>query len=469
MRKYLLIILFTVFGIGFFGVPNTNAEYCYNSPNRPIIGNASVFWGNPPWPYPDITASPTDVVRFSLEGTFPGFGGDCQGVVALFEIFVDGDPANVVRTAAGGLLPGSQLQTGPMGSWQWYVDWPINNRLFDGRYRFRTVALDGAPIAGVPSLNVLTIIGAGPPPPPPPPPPSCSTGFSPSSIILGQSTTQNWTAFNDADNSVSYSCTGNIGSGNLPATGSRSVTPTTTQDCTFTAVNIAGDSAVCSASVTVNAPTPTPTPAPTPTPTPTPPPLLPTATINCSSCNIAYDSSDQISWSSTNTTSCTVSPSGWTGVSGSQNTGNLTTNTVYTLDCTSPGGPVSAFTVVNVAPPVIPSNPPTPVPTPLPPPPAPQSLFDGLRIPNPFSGPKGIKTLDDLFKAIINFLYYIAGPIVVIMIITAGLLFLFARDDSNKVQTAKKLLTYAIIGLAIILIGRGFIELLRTILALGTP
>lgn len=75
--------------------------------------------------------------------------------------------------------------------------------------------------------------------------------------------------------------------------------------------------------------------------------------------------------------------------------------------------------------------------------------------------------MQDLFDAVITFLYYVAGPIVVIMIILAGLFFLFARDQADKINTAKKILTYALIGFAIILIGRGFIALIESILALG--
>jgi hypothetical protein len=100
-----------------------------------------------------------------------------------------------------------------------------------------------------------------------------------------------------------------------------------------------------------------------------------------------------------------------------------------------------------------------------PPPPAPVSLFDGLNIPNPFGGQ--LDTFDKLFGVVILFLYYLAAPIVVIMIILAGLLFLIGRGEPSKVQTAKKILTYAIVGLVIILIGRGFIALLESIFALG--
>lgn len=88
-----------------------------------------------------------------------------------------------------------------------------------------------------------------------------------------------------------------------------------------------------------------------------------------------------------------------------------------------------------------------------------------FKIPNPFSGQ--IKTFNDLIDATILFLYYLAGPVVVVMIVYSGLMFLWGRGEPAKIKTAKDILFYALIGLAIILIGNGFVVLLKSILALG--
>lgn len=113
------------------------------------------------------------------------------------------------------------------------------------------------------------------------------------------------------------------------------------------------------------------------------------------------------------------------------------------------------------------SSGPAPTASAPPPPPAPAAQsFDFLfEIPNPFSGQ--ITTFNDLIDAIILFLYYIVGPIIVAMIVLAGLFFLFGRGEPGKVETGKKILLYAVIGLIIILIGRGFITLLQSIIDLG--
>ena len=77
-----------------------------------------------------------------------------------------------------------------------------------------------------------------------------------------------------------------------------------------------------------------------------PPP--PTASISADSTSIAYNTATTIRWSSTDATSCTVSPPGWTGTSGAQSTGNLTSSQTYTVNCSGPGGSASASVIVTV-------------------------------------------------------------------------------------------------------------------------
>lgn len=90
------------------------------------------------------------------------------------------------------------------------------------------------------------------------------------------------------------------------------------------------------------------------TPTP-PPPSTPFADIKANGgsgasdgpITIPYNTSATISWTSQNVSSCTVSPNGWTGTSGSQSTGNLTVSQTYTLSCD--GGVATDSVVVNVS------------------------------------------------------------------------------------------------------------------------
>jgi len=63
---------------------------------------------------------------------------------------------------------------------------------------------------------------------------------------------------------------------------------------------------------------------------------------------IPFNTAAMLSWTSVNTTSCSVSPGGFTGVTGSSSTGNLISSQTYVLSCIGPVGPVSDSVVVNV-------------------------------------------------------------------------------------------------------------------------
>lgn len=115
---------------------------------------------------------------------------------------------------------------------------------------------------------------------------------------------------------------------------------------------------------------PTATPTPTPTKVPTPTTAPPTLTFNASATTLPYNGSTTLTWTSTNTTSCTAS-NAWTGTkstSGSESTGQLTASKTYALTCTGPGGSVSrsVFISVGSAPTPTPTKAPTPTPTSIP-------------------------------------------------------------------------------------------------------
>jgi len=85
---------------------------------------------------------------------------------------------------------------------------------------------------------------------------------------------------------------------------------------------------------------------------PTPPP--PTADIKANGSDgpitIAYNTAATISWTSSNATSCSVSPTGWSGTSsGGVSTGNLTSSKTYTLTCSGTGGTKTDSVQVSVS------------------------------------------------------------------------------------------------------------------------
>lgn len=89
----------------------------------------------------------------------------------------------------------------------------------------------------------------------------------------------------------------------------------------------------------------------------------------------------------------------------------------------------------------------------------------GFEIPNPLKG--GVKDLAGLVQILAQWIFNLAIPIAVAMIVYSGIEFLRSGGDPGKVTKAKQILTYAVIGLAIILIGNGFVTLIKSILELG--
>jgi len=88
-----------------------------------------------------------------------------------------------------------------------------------------------------------------------------------------------------------------------------------------------------------------------------------------------------------------------------------------------------------------------------------------FNIPNPLKG--GASDFTSLVKIIAQWIFNLAIPIAVAMIVYSGILFLTAAGEPAKVTKAKEVLKYAVIGLAIILIGSGFVTLIQSILELG--
>lgn len=75
-----------------------------------------------------------------------------------------------------------------------------------------------------------------------------------------------------------------------------------------------------------------------------------TATIGASPTTVSSGGSSTITWSSTNATTCTVNPGGWTGTASSHSTGALAVTTTYTISCSNGavGGNSSNSTTVTV-------------------------------------------------------------------------------------------------------------------------
>lgn len=88
-----------------------------------------------------------------------------------------------------------------------------------------------------------------------------------------------------------------------------------------------------------------------------------------------------------------------------------------------------------------------------------------IKIPNPLSS----ETFGDLLDKLVDFIFFVGIAVAPIMVLIAGFYFLTAGGDPKKVDTAKKIILYTIIGFAIILMARGLIGIINQILGVQQP
>jgi len=86
-------------------------------------------------------------------------------------------------------------------------------------------------------------------------------------------------------------------------------------------------------------------------------------------------------------------------------------------------------------------------------------------IPNPI----GAGTIPDALLAVTSFLLWIAIPILTVMVIWAGFIFLTSGGDPQKIIQARTALIWAGIGFAAVLINQGIALIIREILGGGNP
>jgi hypothetical protein len=156
--------------------------------------------------------------------------------------------------------------------------------------------------------------------------PTVNLTATPMSIAQGAAAMLTWSSTN------ATACTASGGwSGSLPASGTQStgaLASSTTYSLTCTGPG--GSSGITSTLVTVSPPA--------------------SAALTAAPLTVALGGSSQLTWTSTNATSCMAS-GGWSGslpASGSQSTGALNANTAFSLICSGPGGS-SALATVSIA------------------------------------------------------------------------------------------------------------------------
>lgn len=84
-----------------------------------------------------------------------------------------------------------------------------------------------------------------------------------------------------------------------------------------------------------------------------------------------------------------------------------------------------------------------------------------ISIPNPLGG---TSNLSALIQSIAWDIYHLAFILAFIMLVWGGIQYIMSGGNSGKIQNAKNTILYAVIGIAVVLIGRGFITLIQNLL-----
>jgi len=79
------------------------------------------------------------------------------------------------------------------------------------------------------------------------------------------------------------------------------------------------------------------------------------------------------------------------------------------------------------------------------------------------------ESFEELLNTIVTFIYWIAIVIAPLMIMIAAFFFLTAGGDPKRVDTARRIILWTVIGLAIILFAKGLISVLKQIIGVSPP
>jgi len=75
----------------------------------------------------------------------------------------------------------------------------------------------------------------------------------------------------------------------------------------------------------------------------------------------------------------------------------------------------------------------------------------------------------DLINTIINIIYYLSIPIGAIMFIIAGFYFVTAAGEPEKINMAKKMILWTLVGLLVVVSAKGIMALFIEIFKVKTP
>lgn len=81
-----------------------------------------------------------------------------------------------------------------------------------------------------------------------------------------------------------------------------------------------------------------------------------------------------------------------------------------------------------------------------------------------FANPTATNTTQELVTSVVNWLLGITSAVVVLFLVYGGIMYITASGDENQVEKSKKIITYAIIGLFLVLISYSVVTALNNII-----
>jgi len=81
-----------------------------------------------------------------------------------------------------------------------------------------------------------------------------------------------------------------------------------------------------------------------------------------------------------------------------------------------------------------------------------------------FTNPLTYATFDELVAAIVSFIFRIAVVVTPLMVLIGAFYLLTAAGDPKKIGTGKTIITYALIGLVIVLLARALIYMIERVI-----
>lgn len=79
-----------------------------------------------------------------------------------------------------------------------------------------------------------------------------------------------------------------------------------------------------------------------------------------------------------------------------------------------------------------------------------------------FENPIEADNFYDLVQKIITYIFWISFPIAIFMLIMAGFYFVTAMGNEKQITTGKNILLYTFIGILIIILAKGVVELIQS-------